>query len=116
MCHVLIIEDEPFVAMALQLLLRDAGATSIDFADSKDDAVEAARARRPSVITSDVRLRVGRGPDAVRCILAEHGLIPVIYITASPEECHECDPDYVFSKPMNEAKIEAVFRRIKPAT
>lgn len=115
MCHVLIIEDEPVVASAIQLLLQDAGATSIDFADCEEDAITAARRQRPGVITSDVRLRIGRGPDAVRSIHAEHGDIPVIYITASPSECHGCDPEFVVAKPMNEARVEALFRRLKPA-
>jgi CheY-like chemotaxis protein len=30
MCHVLIIEDEPFIAMNIQMMLEDEGATSFD--------------------------------------------------------------------------------------
>ena len=42
MCHVLIIEDEPLVAMLLRELLEDEGATSFSFADTQDSALAAA--------------------------------------------------------------------------
>ncbi len=59
MSHVLIIEDEPFTAFSMELALQDAGATSFDTVDSEDDAIAAARARRPDVIVSDVILTEG---------------------------------------------------------
>ncbi len=109
MCHVLIIEDEAIIAASIQMILEGAGATSVDFADTEEQAVAAARITRPKVITSDVRLRVGTGPNAVKAIRDEHGHIPVIYITSSPEECHGCDPDHIVPKPMSEARIEQLF-------
>jgi CheY-like chemotaxis protein len=78
MCHVLIIEDEPVVAMDLQMLLEAEGATSIDIAASEAEAIAAARMHRPGFITSDVKLPQGTGPHAVRRIRDEHGDIPVI--------------------------------------
>lgn len=79
MCHVLIIEDEPFIAMDLQQLLEEQGATSFDFADSEDEAVAAAMQRRPDIITSDVKLTKGTGPAAVLTIHEQLGQIPVIF-------------------------------------
>ena len=65
MCHVLIIEDEPLVAIDLENVLVEAGATSFAFASSEAEAVEQACARLPHVMTSDVRLTSGTGPAAV---------------------------------------------------
>jgi CheY-like chemotaxis protein len=62
MCHVLIIEDEPLVAMDLENVLIEAGATSFAFASTEAEAVEQACARLPRVMTSDVRLTSGTGP------------------------------------------------------
>jgi CheY-like chemotaxis protein len=58
-CHVLVIEEEPFLAMDIQSLLALEGATSFDFADTHLDAVAAALACRPAIITSDVQLFEG---------------------------------------------------------
>lgn len=101
MCHVLIIEDEPFVAMHIEALLHDQGATSFAFAASEDEAVASALATRPGLITSDVRLLAGAGPAAVERIRAQIGEVPVIYITSTPEECAAFDaPGIVLGKPV----------------
>lgn len=39
MCHLLIIEDEPFVAMTIQDLLENEGATSFDIAMMDKEAI-----------------------------------------------------------------------------
>lgn len=119
MCHVLIIEDEALVAMHLEAMLSDHGATSFSFAETEFEAIEAAKRKRPDLITSDVRLRHGTGPRAVATIMRELGHVPVIFITATPEECVPCDPPHrVFGKPVHEAAITAAFRQmagIRPA-
>jgi len=115
MCHVLIIEDEPLLALDLQDMLTTAGATSFAFAETEDEAVTEARVRRPDVITSDVLLREGTGPRAVQTILGEIGPVPVIYITASPEQCQPCAPDAsILAKPINEGIVSEAFRIVAP--
>jgi CheY-like chemotaxis protein len=114
MCHVLIIEDEAVIALGIKMLLESAGASSVAFAETEQEAIAAVREKRPAVITSDVNLRAGTGPDAIEAIFAEHGAIPVIYITASPEQCVRCPPEHVFPKPMDEERVEALFRAIRP--
>ncbi|WBO23878.1 response regulator [Sphingomonas abietis] len=115
MCHVLIIEDEPVVAMDLQMLLEAEGATSIDIAASEAEAIAAARMHRPGFITSDVKLLQGTGPHAVRRIRDEHGDIPVIFITGTPDECEPCDPpDVILQKPFRSDTLASVFRQLAP--
>lgn len=112
MCHVLIIEDEPLVAMSLEDLLAAAGATSFDVASTEHGAVAAAKANPPAVITSDVRLIEGTGPRAVQTIHALIGDIPVIFITGTPAECDPCGPPgIVLGKPLDEVAITDAFRR-----
>ena len=106
MCHVLIIEDECVVALHLEGLLSDHGATSFAFAETEDEAVAKARLHRPALIMSDVNLRSGTGPRAVETIQDEMGPLPVIFVTASPEACIPCDPPArVLGKPLHEASI-----------
>jgi CheY-like chemotaxis protein len=115
-CHVLIIEDEALIAMNLQSLLSENGATSFDIADTEDQAVDAARAHRPDVILSDVNLKHGAGPAAVQRIRRLFGLLPVIFVTASPDGCKSCpEASRVLGKPLDEAAIAGAFRDARRA-
>lgn len=115
MCHVLIIEDDPFVAMHLSALAEDAGATSIEMADTEADAVTAAEGCRPDVILSDVRLIAGTGPQAVARIRKDFGPIPVIFVTGTPEECEPCDyAAAILGKPINDRALARAFTAAIP--
>lgn len=83
--HALIIEDEPFIAMSIEEILRSCGFTSFDLTTSVEDAVAAAERTCPDLITADVDLRPGSGIDAVNEICSGP-IIPVIFITGSPAE------------------------------
>lgn len=86
--HVLIIEDEPFIALLIEDHLRGIGYTSFDFAGTETEAVMAAKRRCPDLITSDVRLPEGCGIAAVTAICREK-LIPVVFITGTAWEVRE---------------------------
>lgn len=116
MCHVLIIEDEALIALSIEMALEEAGATSFDFADSEEDAVAAARAHRPDVITSDVALREGTGPHAVRTIHGEMGEMPVIFLTGTPDDCIPCNPPgSILSKPFVADTLVRAYHRARAA-
>lgn len=113
MCHVLIIEDETLVAMDLQSVLIEEGATSFSFAASQAEAIAEAWARRPRVITSDVKLSSGTGPGAVKAIRDKLGMIPVMFISGTPDECHPRElSDAVFGKPFDRTSIAGEFRKM----
>jgi CheY-like chemotaxis protein len=115
MCHVLIIEDEPLVALDLEVLLASVGATSFSFAHSQSEAVAVALAHPPSFITSDVRLEHGTGPLAVCDIHKALGPIPVVYITGTPDACYPRDPaDTVLTKPFNRSAVVQAFEVCRP--
>ncbi len=115
MCHVLIIEDEAFMAMDLEQMFEQEGATSFSFAASQDEAVREALERRPDIITSDVTLTEGTGPLAVSIILDAIGPVPVIFITATPDACEPRPPGCeVLSKPFDRDAIARAFRRLAP--
>lgn len=111
MCHVLIIEDEPLIALDLEDLLQNQGAKSFSFAENQQEAVEVSRSTRPDFIVSDVSLSQGTGPLAVEEIRGELGPIPVIFVTATPEACSPCaPPGRVFRKPLDRRAIAEAFR------
>lgn len=111
MCHVLIIEDEPLIALDLEDLLQANGARTFSFAETQQEAIDASRHHRPDFILSDVALIEGTGPCAVQTIRAEMGRIPVIFVTATPEACSPCEPPgRIFRKPLDRPAIAAAFR------
>lgn len=115
MCHVLIIEDDFATAFYLKDVVESLGATSCEIVDCEAEAVAAARAQPPGIITSDVHLREGTGPRAVAAIIDHLGHIPTIFVTASPEECEPCEqPHQVHVKPINEARFSAAFVQLAP--
>lgn len=112
MCHVLVIEDEPLIAMMIEDCLFAFGASSVDVALSEQEAIAAAVHRRPDFITSDVRLVEGTGPRAVAAIRDTHGDIPVLFITASPAECGDYPPEAILRKPVSFAEVGRQFRML----
>lgn len=113
MCHVLIIEDERNIAHYLAELVSQVGATSVMTAATEADAIQAARARTPDIILSDVQLSAGTGPLAVQAITAELGPIPVIFITGAPEVCHPREAAaLVLSKPVNVRRLLDAFQQM----
>jgi DNA-binding response OmpR family regulator len=110
--HALIIEDEPFIAMAIEDALRDCGCSSFDFACNPEAAVEAARQHRPGLITADVRLAPGCGIDAVEAIRAG-GHIPVIFITGSASEVEKRLAEHVIvHKPFSATHVAEAVRLV----
>ena len=106
MFHVLVIEDEPLIADYVAAL---AGATSSTIVDTIKGAVDAARSHAPDMILSDVNLMHGeRGPDAVAAIRSTMGEIPVIFITATADDCVDCDfASAIFEKPVQPERVVA---------
>lgn len=100
--RVLIIEDEPIIAMDLQILVESAGHEVVGVASSEDEAVAIAERERPGLVLADVNLgHGGDGASAVERILARHAT-PVIFVTAYPERLltgARVEPAFVIAKP-----------------
>ncbi|WP_203073769.1 PhyR family response regulator anti-anti-sigma factor [Falsiroseomonas ponticola] len=100
--RVLIIEDEPIIAMDLQQLVENAGHEVVGIAASEDEAVAIAEAELPTLVLADVNLGAGGdGATAVARILATHRA-PVIFVTAYPERLltgQDLEPAFIITKP-----------------
>ena len=81
---VLIIEDETFIAMDLESLVKNLGHNVIGVARTHSDAVALAKNRKPGLILADIQLADGSsGLDAVNELLRTFE-VPVVFITAYP--------------------------------
>lgn len=108
--NVLIIEDEPIIALDIESLVRDLGHDVAGVAATRDEAVAIAKASRPGLVLADVRLADGSsGIDAATDILASFD-VPVIFITAYPERLlsgERPEPAYLITKPFLADTVKA---------
>jgi CheY-like chemotaxis protein len=109
--HVLIIEDEPIIALDLTRLVLELGHEVVGVAATRDEAVETARSAAPGLVLADIRLADGSsGIDAASQILRELD-VPVIFITAFPEHLltgERPEPAFLITKPFREEAVKAI--------
>ena len=108
--RVLIIEDEPIIAMDIETIVRDLGHDVTGVAVTRDEAVASAMADRPGLVLADIQLADdSSGIDAVKDILAEFR-VPVIFITAFPERLltgERPEPTFLITKPFQRSTVKA---------
>ena len=108
---VLIIEDEPLIALDLEALVEDIGHRVQGIARTHREAVAAVEKRRPSLVLADIQLADGSsGLEAVNEILNSFQ-VPVIFITAFPERLltgEKPEPVFLVSKPFEPAMVKAL--------
>jgi DNA-binding response OmpR family regulator len=111
--HALIIEDEFFITMVLEDVLKKQGYCTFDVADCVTEALQAAEQRCPDLIIADQRLADGTGTDAVRAICSGKP-IPVVFVTGSAEEVTEVLPAAVIvQKPFHEGVVSAAVQQAR---
>lgn len=108
---VLIIEDEPIIALDLTRLVRELGHEVVGAASTRSEAVKLAREKQPGLVLADIRLADGsNGIDAASDILKEMD-VPVIFITAFPEHLltgERPEPAFLITKPFREEAVKAL--------
>ena len=107
---VLIIEDEPIIALDIEAMVLELGHDVTGIARTRADAIAMVRARRPGLVLADIQLADGSsGLDAVNDILANIE-VPVIFITAYPERLLTGDkpePAFLITKPFQPEAVKA---------
>ncbi|HEY5048133.1 MAG TPA: response regulator [Rhizomicrobium sp.] len=107
---VLIIEDEPIIALDLENLVTELGHEVVGTAATREQAVKLAYAKKPGLILADINLgEGGSGIDAVSEILNSFD-IPVIFVTAYPEKLltgERPEPTYLIAKPFLPETVQA---------
>lgn len=107
--RVLIIEDEPLIAMQLEDLVLSLGHGVCATAATRTQASEAAAETAPGLVLADIQLADGSsGLDAVDDI---HEICdaPVIFITAYPERLltgERREPTWLVTKPFQESAVK----------
>jgi CheY-like chemotaxis protein len=113
--HALIIEQDSWIILMIEDVLRELGYTSFTFASTPEAALAAANARCPDLITSDIRLGASSGVEAIRQICSAKP-IPVVFVTATPWEVREYDARaVVVPKPFGPAALKVGVNRATSA-
>lgn len=110
--EIMIIEDEPLIAMDLEALVEGLGHNVIGVARTRTEAIKiASEGTRPGLILADIQLADGSsGLDAVNDLLKTFE-VPVIFITAYPERFltgERPEPAFLIAKPFQPANVSAV--------
>lgn len=108
---VLIIEDEPLIALDIEDLVSGLGHDVVGIARTRQEATELALGTSPSLVLADIQLADGSsGIDAVNAILG-FSSVPVIFITAYPERLltgERPEPTFLVTKPFKPEMVKAV--------
>ncbi len=112
--RVMVIEDEPLIAMGLKMVLENMGCDVPAVVDTEDDAVDSAERLDLDLILADVRLRDGNdGISAVQRILRRHQ-VPVVFVTGNAGEVRSRGMGHIriLPKPFMPAALERTVRAI----
>jgi CheY-like chemotaxis protein len=99
---VLIIEDEPIIAMDIEELVAGCGHRVVGVAATEAEAVAIATRTRPGLILADINLGAGGDGTAAVARILQHQQAPVIFVTAYPERLltgEALEPAFVITKP-----------------
>jgi DNA-directed RNA polymerase specialized sigma24 family protein len=109
--EVLIIEDEPIIALDIEALLDSLGHKVIGVARTESEALRIASMKKPGLVLADIQLADGSsGIDAVNKMLRNFQ-VPVIFITAFPERLltgERPEPAFLITKPFLPEMVKAV--------
>ncbi|MFQ0813332.1 two-component response regulator [Brucella anthropi] len=109
--RIMIIEDEPLIAMDIEQMVESLGHEVVGIARTKDEALALFAREKPRMVLADIQLADGSsGIDAVNEILQDH-TIPVIFITAFPERLltgERPEPTFLVTKPFNPDMVKAL--------
>lgn len=101
---ILIIEDEPMIALELASIVRDMGHRVCGMASRQSEAIDLAVSSRPDLILADIQLKgEDSGIVAVQEILKQSS-VPIIFVTGYPERLltgERLEPAFVIPKPFS---------------
>jgi len=108
---IMIIEDEPLIAMDIEQMVTDLGHNVTGIARTHKEALELFHRTQPKMILADIQLADGSsGLEAMKEIL-QMTTLPVIFITAFPERLltgERPEPTFLVTKPFNPDMVKAL--------
>ena len=108
---IMIIEDEPLIALDIEQMVEGAGHSVTGIARTHTEAIDLFEKQKPGMILADIQLADGSsGIEAVNEILRSV-TVPVIFITAFPERLltgERPEPAFLVTKPFQPDMVKAL--------
>ena len=114
--RILVVEDEPWIAMDMQRILTDAGYDAVGMAQDANEALSLAAETRPALVLMDIRLAGQRdGIDAAVELVQRFG-IRSIFVSAhfdstTRRRAEEAKPHAMVDKPIDPDALLAAIQR-----
>ncbi len=112
MPSVLIVDDDPFIRKLVCTTLEDVSGVSIVQAANGEEALEVARAEKPSIVFLDIDMPVLDGTEACRRLRAEPAGedATIVMLTAAARdqaerECEQAGADLFLTKPFSPLEL-----------
>lgn len=108
---VLIIEDEPLIAMDLEALVTELGHRVVGVGRTKTEALALADRHLPGLVLADIQLADGSSGLTTATKILEKSRIPIIFITSYPERLltgQRPEPTFVITKPFRPETVQAI--------
>lgn len=112
---VLIIEDEPLIALDLKQLVTDLGHRVMGVARTEEQALSAIADHRPGLVLADIQLADGSSGLSAVTTMLQDGRLPVVFITAFPERLLTGDrpePTFLLTKPFRPEAVKAIISQV----
>jgi response regulator NasT len=113
--HALIVEPQAFTACDIEDALREIGYTSFAFATTTEEAVAAAEAHRPDLVTCAVKLASGCGIHTAETIAADQP-VAIVFITHADQAVRRRVPEapVVRKQPFRVDELSAAIASARP--
>lgn len=114
--RVLLVEDEPFIALDLQQMVEAGGHDVVGVAESEDEALKLADAEGPDAALVDVNLKDGLTGPAISRALVQRG-VRTAFVTGNSEHLPEdrAGAVAVVGKPFTDAGIGQALQVLQAA-
>ncbi|MBJ3774612.1 response regulator [Acuticoccus mangrovi] len=116
---VLVVEDEPLIAMHLKLCVEAFGHKVCGVAATADDAIELGLTHRPDVMLTDLRLRGGTSGEHAARVLFETIGLRAIFVSGNLDpdmraQLSDLSPIAMIMKPFGIQEIERALSLVRP--
>lgn len=104
---ILVVEDNPLQRQQVMRLLQDEG-YSVFQASTGHETIRILESQRVSLVLTDRKMPWMGGDWLLSYVRENYPSIPVVFITAYPEEIEELKPDGLLVKPFSESQLTSL--------
>lgn len=110
-CAVLVVEDDHIQRRQIVRVLRGTGYSAFE-ASHGLEAIDVLGEQEIHLVLTDLRMPCLDGISLLKYVKTFHPLVPIVIVTAYPDELEELKPDALLCKPFGPDELVAWVRRL----